>query len=79
MQYNYHFHLHHQLVDASQMLGEFEGFYYNRNVRNMSQYEKLNFLPTPHLKWNIDSRIPWKGFSIVFKKRNEERKKFLFL
>ena len=27
MQYNYDFHLHHQLVDASQMLQELEIFY----------------------------------------------------
>ena len=49
MQYNYHFHLDHQLVDASQMLEEFERFYYNRNVHNVSRYEKPNFLPPPHL------------------------------
>ena len=55
MQYNYDFHLHHQLVDASQTLGEFESFYYNRNVHNGSSHEKPNFLPTPHLIWCIDS------------------------
>ena len=33
MQYNHGYHLHHQLVDASQMLGKFESFYYNRNVQ----------------------------------------------
>ena len=27
MQYNYDFHLHHQLVDTSQMLQEFEIFF----------------------------------------------------
>ena len=66
MQYNYDFHLHHQLVDASQMLEEFESFYYHRNVHNVSQYEKSNFLPAPHLIWYIDSQIPGKGFLIVF-------------
>ena len=58
--------MYHQLVDASQMLGEFESFYCNRNVHNVSQYEKPNFLPALHLIWYIDSQIPGKGFSIVF-------------
>ena len=35
MQCNYDLYFHHQLVDAREMLGEFERFYYNRNVRNM--------------------------------------------
>ena len=55
MQYNSDFQLHHQLVDASQMLGEFESFYCNSNVYNVSQYENPNFLPAPHLIWYIDS------------------------
>ena len=78
MQYNYDFHLHHQLVDASQMLGKFESFYYNRNDHNVSRY-KTNFLPAPHLMWYIDSQIPGQGFLIVFKKSNRGRRKFLFL
>ena len=43
MQYNYDFHLHHQRVEASQMLEEFESFYYNRNLHNIPWYEKPNF------------------------------------
>ena len=35
MQYNYDFHLHHQLVDASQMLQEFEIFYDSTNVHSV--------------------------------------------
>ena len=69
MQYNYDFHLHHQLVDASQILGEFKSFYYNRNVHNVSRYEKPNYLPAPHLIWYIDSQIPGEIFLIVFKKK----------
>ena len=70
MQYNYDFHLRNQLVDASQMLGEFESFYYNRNVYNVSWYGKLNFPPAPHLIWRIDSQISGKGFLVVLKKLN---------
>ena len=57
MQYNYDFHLHHWLVDASQMLGEFESFHCNRNVDNVYWYEKLNFPPAPHLIWRINYQI----------------------
>ena len=71
--------MRHQLANASQMLGEFESFYYNRNVHNVSRYKKSNFLPAPHLKWYIDSQIPGKGFLMVFKKSNKGRRKFLFL
>ena len=49
MQYNYGFHLHHQLVDASHMLGESESFYYNRNVHQVSWYGKPYFVLPPHL------------------------------
>ena len=35
--------MYHQLVDASQMLEEFENFYCNRNVHNVSRYEKRNY------------------------------------
>ena len=79
MQYNYDFHLHHQLVDESQMLGEFESSYCNRNVHNVSRYDKPNFLPSPHLIWYIDSQIPGKGFLIAFKKSNRGMRKLLFL
>ena len=57
MQYNYDFHLHYQPVDASQMLGEFESFFFNRNVHNVCRYRKLNFVPAPHLIWGIDYQI----------------------
>ena len=73
MQYNYDCHLHHQLVDASQMLGEFESFYYNGNLHYVSQYEKPNILPDSHLIWYIDSQIPGKRSLIVFKKVIGER------
>ena len=49
MQYHYDFQLHHQLVNASQMLGEIDSFHENRNVYNASWYGKSNFLPAPHL------------------------------
>ena len=71
MQYNYDFHLHHQLVDASQMFGEIESFYYNRNVHNGSWYGKPNFLPAPQLIWCTDSQLLRKGFLIVLKNINE--------
>ena len=45
MQYNYDFHFHQQLVNTSQMLIEFESFFYNMNVHNRSWYGKPNFLP----------------------------------
>ena len=72
MQYNYDFHLHHQRVEASQMLGEFESFYYNRNLHNIPWYEKPNFLPASHLMRCIDSEIPGKGLFIVLKKLSRE-------
>ena len=49
MQYNYDFNLHHQLVDESQMLGEFESFYYNRNIHHMPWYGNPILLPASHL------------------------------
>ena len=79
MQYNYDFHLHHWLVDASQMLGEFESFHCNRNVHNVSWYGKLNFLPAPHLIRGIDYQIRGKEFLIVLKSFHGESRKFLFL
>ena len=79
MQYNYDFHFHHQLVDASQMLEEFKSFYHHRNVYNGSWYGKPNFLPAPHLIWFIDSQISGKGFLIVLKNINGRKRKFLFL
>ena len=75
MQYNNDFHLRHQLVDASQMLGEFESFHCNRNVHNVSQYGKPNFFPAPHFILCVDYQIPGKYFSIA----NGESRKFLFL
>ena len=60
MQYNCDFHLHHWLVDASQMLGEFESFHCNRNVNNVSWYEKLNSPPPPPhpcSPFNIGSKL----------------------
>ena len=79
MQYNYGFHFHHWLVDASQMLGEFESFYCNRNVHNVSWYGKLNFPLAPHLIWGIDYQIRGKKFLIVLKSFHRESRKFLFL
>ena len=58
MQYNYDFH--HQLVDANQMLGEFESFHCNMKIHNMSWYGKLNFLPAPHSIKGIDYQTPEK-------------------
>ena len=79
MQYNYDFHFHHQLVDPSQILGEFECFHCNRNVHNGSRYGKTNLLPAPHLIWFIDSQISGKGFLIVLKNINGRKRKCLFL
>ena len=62
MQYNYDFHLHHQLVDVSHMFGKLESFYYNENVLNGSWYGKSHFLPAPHLIWCKDYQIPGKDF-----------------
>ena len=79
MQYNYDFHLRHQLVGASEMLGEFESFHYNRNAHNVSWYGKLNLLPAPYLIWGTDYQIPGEKFLIVLKNVNWESRKFLFL
>ena len=57
------------------MLGEFECFYYNRNVGNDSWYGKPNLFPASHLKWFIDSQILGKEFLIVLKKYSEEKEK----
>ena len=65
----------HQLVDTSQILGELESFYYNRNVHDGYWYWKPNFLPDLHLIWCIDSQISGKEFLIILKKhewRKEE-------
>ena len=76
--YNYDFHLHHWLVHASQMLGEFGSFHYKRNVHNVSWYRKLNFHPAPHLIWGIDYQIRRKEFLIVLKSFHVESRKYLF-
>ena len=78
MHYNYDFHLHHQLIDAVQMSGGFESFYYNRNVRNVSCYGKSNLLPSPRLICYIESQIPGKRFLIVLQKFTGRRRKLLF-
>ena len=78
MQYNYDFHLHYQLGDASQMLGEFESFHCSRNVHNVCRYGKLNFLPAPHLIWGIGSQIRGKLFLLVLKKVNEKAENSCF-
>ena len=78
MQCSYDLHLHHFLFDASQMLGEFKSFHYNRNVDNISWYGKLNFAPAPHLIWGINYQIRGKEFLIVLKSFHEESRKFLF-
>ena len=79
MQCSYDLHLHHFLFDASQMLGEFKSFHYNRNVDNISWYGKLNFAPAPHLIWGINYQIRGKEFLIVLKSFHGESRKFLFL
>ena len=68
MQYNYDFHLHYQPVDASQMLGEFESFFFNRNVHNVCRYRKLNFVPAPHLIWGIAIKFEENSFCSFSKK-----------
>ena len=79
MQHNHDFHLHHQLVDAIKMLGEFESFYFNKNFHNDYWHVKPNFLRAPHLIWCIDVQIPGKAFLVVLKYINGGRRKFLFL
>ena len=76
--YSYDFHLHHQLVDECHMLGEFESFYYNRNVHNRTRYQKPNFLLALNLIWYVDSQIPGKGFLIVLKKVTREGRNSCF-
>ena len=49
MQYNHDFHLHRQLLDANQILGEFESSYHNRNFHHVGWYGNPYFLPPPHL------------------------------
>ena len=49
------------------MLREFESFHCNRNVHNVSWYGKLNFVPDPHLIWEIDYQLRGKEFLIVLK------------
>ena len=71
--------MHYQLVDLSQMLGQFESFDWNRNFHDISWCGKLNFLPAPHLIWGIDYQIPGKEFLLVLKKVNGKGRKFLFL
>ena len=60
MQYNYDFHLHHQLVDASQMLQELEIFYDKQMSTVLMEWPQeyrqngiLNFFCGPHLLWCI--------------------------
>ena len=79
MQYNYDFHLHHRLVDASQMLGEFESCHCNRNVGNVYWYGKINFRCAAHLIWGINYQIRGKELLIVLKIFHGESRKFLFL
>ena len=78
MQYNYDFHLHHHLVDGSQMLGGFESLHYNKNVHSVSWYGKPNFLPAPNLICCIDYQIPGREFLIFVKNVNGENGKFRF-
>ena len=79
MQYTYDFHIHHQLVHARQLLGEFESFYYNRNVVNGSWSVKPNFLPVSHLILFRDYQVLGKGFLIVLKNVHGRKEKFLLL
>ena len=79
MPYNCDFHLHHWLVEANKMLGEFESFHCNRNVDNVSWYRKLIFPSAPHLIWGINYQIRGKDFLIVLKSFHEESRRSLFL
>ena len=73
MNYNYDFHLHHQLVDASEMLGEFESFHYSRNAQHVSWYGKQNFFLAPHLIWGRDYQIPGRDFDCSQKSQWEKQ------
>ena len=53
------------IVDASQMVGEFKSFCYNRNVHHESWYRECYFLPPSHLVWYEDSlKFQEAGFLI---------------
>ena len=58
MQYNYD--LHHQLVDASQMLQEFEIFYNNTNVHRV--YRMTAGISS---KWDVQLLL-WSSFTMVY-------------
>ena len=71
MQYDYDFHLHHWLVEASQMLREFESFHCNRKVHNVSWYGKLSFFPGPHLNsrkrvFDCSQKLSWESRKLLF-------------
>ena len=74
MRNNYDFHLHYQLVDASQMLGEFESFHCNRNVHNVCRYGKLNFPSCS--SFNIGYRLlNSRKIVFAFSQKNWRKKK----
>ena len=54
------------------MLGEFESFYYKRNVHNVSRYEKPNFLPAPHIICYIDSQQGKEGIPVSLPSLSEK-------
>ena len=67
MQYNYDFHLHHQLVDASQMLQEFEIFYDNTNVHSV--YEMTAGISS---EWDSQLLL-WSSFTMVYTLKFKEK------
>ena len=72
MQYNYDFHLHHQLVDASQMLQEFEIFYDSTNVHSV-------YGMTAGISSEWDSQLLlWSSFTMVYTLKFKEKDFWLF-
>ena len=70
MQYNYD--LHHQLVDASQMLQEFEIFYNNTNVHRV--YRMTAGISS---KWDVQLLL-WSSFTMVYTLKFTEKDFWLF-
>ena len=72
MQHNYDFHLHHQLVDASQMLQEFEIFYDNTNVHSV-------YGMTAGISSECHAQLLlWSSFTMVYTLKFKEKDFWLF-
>ena len=70
MQYNYDFHLHHQLVNTSQMLQEFESFYDNTNIHSV-----CGMFAGISSEWDAQILL-WSSFDIVYRLSNSRKRVF---